>query len=407
MICVGRNQREVVPLPSLCFVARGKSERCSCRVARRIQLTIIFIPLLAFLALATEAHGKVTAVSLQSPGLATGSVTNVVSPIHLQATAEANALITGYVVYVDGANVFQNWSPSVDAWIVVPKGPHTMSVTAWDSDGSLSTYSYNIAVTGFAPPTPPANAKRLVNIDNGTWTVDNHPDVGGDCNHGSLGAFQSGSDPNTRNIPASDGMGQHFVLRSECTYDDTLFYRKFSQQPSPFASTTNFLWDFWFYIPNSTSVNTIQALEHDMFQAIPLWDGVHEFMFGSQCNYITNQWQFWLPNGTSLAWRDSGISPCRFEPGSWHHATYYLQRVNPSGYQKIPKSLGPNTDKNSSLRYGTLTIDGRTFYLGGVAWSTIPYPAWSSVIGVQHQLDSAVAGALIEEYLDRESLTAW
>jgi hypothetical protein len=45
--------------------------------------------------------------------------------------------------------------------------------------------------------------------------------------------------------------------------------------------------------------------------------------------------------------------------------------------------------------------------LGGVAWSTIPNPVWSPVIGVQHQLDSAMAGAIIEEYTDGESLISW
>ena len=75
-----------------------------------------------------------------------------------------------------------------------------------------------------------------------------------------------------------------------------------------------------------------------------------------------------------------------------------------SGYQEIPNSFNPDSDRNLSLRYGTLTIDGQTKYLGGVAWST--KPGWSPVIGVQHQLDSSVAGAIIE-YVDGESLISW
>jgi len=111
--------------------------------------------------------------------------------------------------------------------------------------------------------------------------------------------------------------------------------------------------------------------------------------------------------GGGLDWVNAGISPCKFSTGSWHHATYFLQRVTPSGYQEIPKSFNPASDRNTSLRYGTLTIDGHSAYLGAVAWSTIPKPAWSSVLGVQHQLDSATAGAIIEEYVDGESLIAW
>jgi hypothetical protein len=122
---------------------------------------------------------------------------------------------------------------------------------------------------------------------------------------------------------------------------------------------------------------------------------------------VSNQWQFWLPEGTRLTWVNSGITPCRFTTGQWHHAVYFLQRVTPSGYQKIPETFGSASDSNSSLRFGTLTVDGQTSYLGGLSWSTIPTPAWGQVFGVQHQLDSSIPGVLLEEYSNRESVTAW
>ncbi len=353
-----------------------------------------------------SANATVTTVSLQSPMLSSSGTTNLPSPIHVQATGEDTATITGYVVYVDNQNVYQNHAASVDAWIAIAAGYHSLYVKAWDTTGNQSTATYSINITGFAPPTPPIRAHRFLNIDNLSWTVDNNPDVGGNCNDGSLGSFSSKSDPNSHNSPANDGMGQHFILNSRCTYDDSLFYWKNSSSASNLAGDTNFLWEFWFYIPTTTQSSTVQALEFDLFQAIAMGDGVHEFMFGSQCNYVSNQWQFWLPQGASLTWVDGNVSPCRLSTGRWHHAIYFLQRVTPSGYQEIPKSFS-STDKNTSLRFGTLTIDGATAYLGGVAWSTIPNPAWSAVVGVQHQLDSAASGVVIEQYTDRESLTSW
>jgi hypothetical protein len=353
------------------------------------------------------AHGDVTAISLQSPNLTTNGATNLTSPIHVQATAEDTTTITGYVVYVDGVNVFRNFSPSMDAWISVPSGSHALYVRAWDSGHSMATRTYRINIVGFAPPTPPVHAYRTVGIDGGTWTADNDPGVGGNCNHGSIRQFLNSVDPNTDNLPGSDGpIGQHFMLASGCTYDDSLFYRKYAIPPGG-AGHTNFLWDFWFYVPTSTKISSIQALEFDMFQALPFRDGVHEFMFGSQCNYVTNRWQLWLPHGTALTWVDAATSPCKTSTGTWHHVTYYLQRVMPTGYQEIPNTFGPATDRNTSLRFVTLTMDGQTIYLGGVAWSTIPQPAWGPVVGVQHQLDSAVSGAILEEYANGESLTSW
>lgn len=368
---------------------------------RALQHTLLSILLTVFAGI--SAHAQITAVTLQSPQLSSGTAASVVSPIHIQATAEDTALVTGYVVYVDGQNVFQNFDATVDAWITLPAGPHSIYVKAWDANTNLATATYQINITGFAPPTPPVHARRVGYIDGDPWTVDNNPNVGGNCNTGSLGSFENVADPNTANVP---GAGQHFIMNSACQYDDTLFYWKDPLGGQRFAGDTNFLWDFYFYVPNSTQASAVQALESDLFQAVTLSDGVHEFMFGSQCNYASNQWQFWLPKGSDLTWVDSGISPCRFATGQWHHAVYFLQRVTPGGYQEIPQTFSPATDNNSSLRFGTLTIDGQTMYLGGVAWSTVQ-SGWSPVLGAQHQLDAAIAGATIEEYLNRESLTTW
>jgi hypothetical protein len=375
-----------------------------CLLATILYFRSRLIPVLVVLA-SVFAQGQVTAVAFHSPKLASSGTVNLVSPIHVQATAQDTITVTGYVVYVDNVNVFRNFAPSVDTWIALAPGVHTLYVKAWDSRSSMATRTYRINVVGFAPPTPPAQASRFLNIDVGTWAVDNNPDVGGNCNHGSIASFPSGADPNTANLP-SGNTGQHFVLASGCQYDDSLFIRKYSS-PSGVAGYTNFLWDFWFYVPTGTQSSSVQALEFDMFQALPLSDGVHEFMFGSQCNYATNRWQIWLPHGTGLTWVDAGTSPCRTSAGAWHHATYFLQRVMPTGYQEIPLNFNPGTDRNSSLRFGTLTVDGHTIYLGGVAWSTIPNPPWSPVIGVQHQLDSSVNGAILEEYVVGESLTTW
>jgi hypothetical protein len=344
---------------------------------------------------------------VHSPSLSNSAIVNVTSPVHFEATAESDSVITGYVVYVDNQNVHRNFTPLLDAWVAVKPGTtHFVSIKAWDAAGStFTTATYWINVTGAAAPTPPANATRVFPgvTSQIAWTVDNNINVGGTCNHGSIAPFTNYSDPNTSNSPGTALAGQHFVLTSKCRYDDSLFYWKDSTTPQ--ASHTNLLWDFWFYIPASTAASTVQALEFDLFQAVRLSNGVHEFMFGSQCNYATNQWQVWLPGNAGLTWVNTGLSPCHFATGSWHHLTYFLQRVTSGGYQQIPAVFTSASDLNSSLRFVTLTIDGRTLYLGGLSPSTLQ--PWSTVLGVQHQLDSALANARIEEYIDKETLTAW
>ena len=195
---------------------------------------------------------------------------------------------------------------------------------------------------------------------------------------------------------APPARGQHFIVSSHCAYDDSLFYWKTDIDPSAIAGATNFLWDFSFYVPTTTKSSTVQAMEFDLFQAVQLSDGVHEFMFGSQCNHATNQWQFWLPRDNSLSWVDTGISLAVSQPGTWHHANLFLRRESDPNW--IPGDPG-----RASVLPPTTTVPcdsehspsmAKPADLGGVAWSTIPNPPWWPVLGVQHQLDSAVSGAI-------------
>lgn len=375
----------------------------------RFRVVLLLAPALIF-AFGAPVSATIKSVSVVNPNLLANTVNNVSSPVHFQATAESDVQVTGYIVYIDGQIVYRNHVPTLDTWVVLrPSGTHSVYVKAWDSTGSVqSTSTYSIRATMVAAPTPPQNATRVGDIDKpatGSWVVDNNNGVGGQCNDGSIGTFTNSFDPNTDNSPDYDKNGQHFIVTSRCTYDDSLFIWKNPGHPQ--ANDTNFLWDFWIYVPTTTQNDKVQALEFDLFQAVQLSDGVHEFMFGSQCNYATNQYQFWLPQNGKLSWTNGGVSPCQFPTGSWHHLTYFLQRVTPAGYQNIPATFTSSSDTNSALRFGTITIDGNTFYLGQMSNSTIPNPKWAATLGVQHQLDSAASGITIDEYVDEESLTSW
>ena len=126
-------------------------------------------PLLAaalFICGSWSAYATVASVSVQSPVLSSSVTTSVTTPIHFAATADSDLKITGYVVYIDGNNVYRSFTPSLDAWVVLPLGgTHSLFITVWDASGNhLSTATYSIAITGGAPPIPPIIANRMATI---------------------------------------------------------------------------------------------------------------------------------------------------------------------------------------------------------------------------------------------------
>jgi len=368
-----------------------------------------------------------TSVYLQTPAVSTTATTNVTSPVHFQATAESTYGITGYAIYVDGNQAYLSNLTTLDTWVVMSSGTHNIHVTAWDSTGGYLTIpsqntNYSINVTGFAPPTPPPAALQL-NVDR-SYSWAKQPGAGGVCATGTIATWSSLSDPNTANAPDPTG-GQHFTesnagcLNAE---DNTLFAWKDANDAT--NAHTNFLWDFWFYVPTSTNPNYVQALESDLFFVVKVNDGnVHEFMFGSQCYYNgsshSDYWQFAYPQ--SNHWSDSSDScqPTRpetgalqaFSEGIWHHVTWFYQRVTPNGsspaYQHIVNNPTYSTDTNTEGLFGTLTIDGYTYYVGQIVQSSIP--GWTPVLGVQHQLDMPALGSTqsIDEYVDQETVYTW
>lgn len=379
------------------------------------------------------AQSNPTSVYLQTPPLTTTATTNVTSPVHFQATAESASGITGYAIYVDNNLVYLNSLTTLDTWVVISSGTHNVHITAWSCGTCYLTIpsqsgNYSIDVTGFAPPTPPASALER-NVDT-TYSWAKQTGAGAPCDSGTIVTpWTSSSNPNTANAPDPTG-GQHFdQSNANCPSDEdnTLFAWK--DDPDASNALTNFLWDFWFYVPTTTNPNNIQALESDLFMAVKMEDGdVHEFMFGSQCYYDGtakgagyDTWEFAYPQ--SNEWTDSPGYSCQptrpesstvqyFTEGEWHHATYYYQRVTPNGsspaYQNIVGSPSSSNDTNTEGLFGTLTIDGYTYYAGDVVQSSIPSPAWSPVLGVQHQLDMPPeVTATIDEYVNAEILHAW
>lgn len=68
------------------------------------------------------------------------------SPVHVLASAASGAKVSAVWVYVDNTVKYQTSQSSVNTYIGVAKGAHTVTVKAWDATGALFTSSVSITV---------------------------------------------------------------------------------------------------------------------------------------------------------------------------------------------------------------------------------------------------------------------
>lgn len=339
----------------------------------------------------TGAFGSQTLTVNASPSCLSGICVNVSSPtsgstvgspVHFVASAQdaAGNAITGYVVYVNNSSVYRNYISTLDAWVVLNPGTYNFYIRAWDSTGAFGTSpTYSVTVSGTVIPTPPSNAVVFNNLDDATgW---------GSC--GDTGCAGGGANatsfPLTQNVasPSRDGGSTHIQITGPA-WADALWWKKLGA----YNNVENFLWDWWFYLPASST--SAQALEFDAFQFAPVNGTMTKFMFGTECNYALGVWDGW--DESTGHWVHTSFSCPKFSTGTWHHAILFVQKV------------GDNRDQ---IRYGNLTIDGVT-----TQWNltepTGPTPAgWTATVGVQYQLDENASGTSLEEWFDSVKLTIW
>jgi hypothetical protein len=319
-------------------------------------------------------------VTVTSP--AAGST--VASPVRFTASASSASgnPITGFAVYSDNQNVYQNHIGSLDAWVILPFGNHSIYIRAWDSSGAYGTsLTFTINAQGTVIPTPLTGAVTFPILDDTTAGWDSCGTTscaGGGANTDAKPTFGVVSSP------AHDGSSMHLQM-SGPAYANALWWNKVGAN----SDKTNFLWDFWFYLPDSSTA--AQAIEFDAFQVAPVGSTLTEFMFGTQCNYGRGgYWDGW--NQQTGHWVPTSFPCGTFATNAWHHAVYFVQRIG---------------DARDQVLYGNITIDGVT-----TQWNlqepSAPAPAgWAATLGVQYQLDIAASRSSLEEWVDGVKLTAW
>jgi hypothetical protein len=340
-----------------------------------------------FLLIAFVASNCLAQVSVQLASPAANAT--LAPPFHLQASASSSHPITGWVAYLDGANVYSTGATgTVSTSLNAAQGAHQLVVRAWDNTGAYGSQTLEIAVSGATPsaasvapatasstaglPTPPASAKVYSNINQMTTGWNN-------CETAACaGGVGGGTSWQAFNQSSPSLSGRSMEIYHDGPWSDSLWWHHMGANDG----VTNFLWDFYVQL-DSASLSSAQALEYDMYQFV----GGYNYMIGTECNYAVGKWDTW--NEASQQWLHSTIPCQKFQPGTWHHIQWYT-RTNHA---------------NHTYTYVTLVVDGKIYNLNQI--QPAKYLGWTDNLGAQWQLDVNATGGGYHEWVDNAKLTVW
>jgi hypothetical protein len=173
--------------------------------------------------------------------------------------------------------------------------------------------------------------------------------------------------------PSLDGASAKFSISGTTPYSDALWWKQLGAADT----ATHLKYDVDFYITNPA---VSQALEFDNNQS----NGVHKFIYGTQCNIKGGHWDVW--GNASGNWLTTGIACSAPTAFVWHHLTWEFQRTS------------------TNVVFVGFTYDGVTHYVNR------SYPARASTVhemNVAFQMDGDFAMHAYSTWLDRVTLTYW
>jgi hypothetical protein len=331
--------------------------------------------LIATLTLATASFAGVT-VSSPAAGSTAGS------PVHFVASATSANPITAMRIYVDNVSVYLISASKLDTLVTMSTGGHSIVVQAWDSTGAVFKTPLSLTVSASAPsptptptatpaplPVPPAGAVVKSNIDQMTGWESCTVCAGANAN----GPVATYSMVENQASPSLDGASAKFSISGTTPYSDALWWKQLGAADT----ATHLKYDVAFYITNP---GVAQALEFDNNQS----NGVHKFIYGTQCNIKGGHWDVW--GNASGNWLSTGIACSAPTAFVWHHLTWEFQRTS------------------TNVIFVGFTYDGVTNYVNS------SYPARSSTVhemNVAFQMDGDFAMHAYSTWLDRVTLTYW
>lgn len=292
----------------------------------------------------------------------------VSSPAHFVASASASRPISAMRVYVDGRSVYSVSKASLDTYVSMSSGWHSVVVQAWDTGGAVYKSARSV------------NVKSSTTSGGTSDGVITHSDIdhmtGWDtC---SRCAGEGGTGPATPHYiaynissPAMDGRSLKFTNAGTVAYSDAIWWKQLGAS----GSSTHFVYDLYFYIKD---VGASQALEFDVNQSV----GGRRYIFGTQCGVNhDHQWDVWGGGH----WNPTGIG-CSVNPYMWNHLVAEFYRANGKVY------------------YVAVTLNGSKHYINR-SYGSIASGAQD--LNTAFQMDQTSVHRTYDAWLDKVTLKHW
>jgi len=326
------------------------------------------------LLLATPCFAGVSIIS-PSNGSAVGS------PVHVTANASPSSgrVISSMIVYLDNVNVYSKYANSLDTYLSMGPGWHTILVKSWDNYGTIyqGSISVNVGQASTAPTTTTTGSSGAYDLDQQAgW---------GSCDRcaGAGGSGPTAPHGLTQNVasPSMDGRSAQFWLGGSTPYSDVLWWKKVLVETQLLQNQAahHFVYDAYFYITNPTAA---QSLEWDVNQFV----NGRSYIFGNQCSYRSaGTWDVW--DNVNNRWISTGVHCPTPNAYSWNHVVIEVERT-----------------PDNKLHYVSMTMNGNKHYLNWYYPSTAT--SWSGVT-VNYQMDGDYKQTNYSTWLDKLNLNYW
>ncbi len=256
-------------------------------------------------------------------------------------------------------------------------GPHTLHVKAWGNKGAGCVSDVAINVSGAATASVvPSDAASISNIESlGNWIAANDSATGGTAK-GSMSIVSS---------PSQSGHAREFVTSFGNSGGE-----RYSVSFGDDESSTNFLYDTWVYLTNTSS--KIANLEMDLNQTMANGQTV---IFGFQCDGYSSTWDYTKNAGSPTSPNDQWVhssaycNPRAWSINTWHHVQISYSR-----------------DESGNITYHSVLLDGAQSNINATVNSAFAL-GWAPVLLANFQVDGLGPSGTSSVYLDNMTITRW